>query len=296
MSIILKTKSLTKEYKELKAVDELNLSIQVGICFGLLGPNGAGKTTTLEMIEGIISPSAGVILFKDKPIDASFREKIGIQFQSTALPELLHVGEVLDLFSSFYKNKASLEELKKLCDLGELWQRDASKLSGGERQRLLLALALVNDPEIVFLDEPTTGLDPQARRNFWDLIRKIRDRGKTIVLTTHYMDEAYALCDEIAIMDRGKIIAQGSPDELLRSHFKGLSIRIPKTSEYLLQPSQLSDCEVFNLAQAYEILTENPEKTMRTLLDLSVPLEGIQIRSRNLEDLFLKITGKGFDS
>ena len=296
MHVILETRNLTKKYKEFTAVNSLNLSIQKGICFGLLGPNGAGKTTTLEMIEGIVTPTGGEILFHGKPVDISFRESMGIQFQSTALPDKLYVGETLKLFSAFYQKNADLEELKKLCDLTEYWDRDASELSGGQRQRLLLALALVNSPEIVFLDEPTTGLDPQARRRFWDLVREIRKRGTTIVLTTHYMEEAYELCDEIAIMDRGKIIAQGLPDSLLRAHFRGLSIRIPKNNIQGWSPALIADCEYFDHNDAYEIFTVNPESVMRSLLDQKVPLQGVQIRTRNLEDLFLKLTGKGFES
>jgi ABC-2 type transport system ATP-binding protein len=296
MEIILETKGLTKRYKELTAVDRLNLSIRSGVCFGLLGPNGAGKTTTLEMIEGILPPTDGEILFRGKAVGLEFRERMGIQFQSTALPDRLYVNEVLKLFSSFYRRRADIDELRSLCDLGEFWTRDASKLSGGQRQRLLLALALVNDPDIVFLDEPTTGLDPQARRRFWELVRLIRKRGKTVVLTTHYMEEAYELCDEIAIMDHGRVIAQGSPDKLLHEHFSGLSIRIPKGENFKLAADSIPGSEVFERNDAYEILTKNPDSTMRALLDRSVPLEGIQIRTRNLEDLFLKLTGKGFDA
>ncbi len=294
MQPILETRSLTKRYKGLTAVDALHLSIRPDICFGLLGPNGAGKTTTLEMIEGILPPDSGEILFKGTPADIEFRRRMGIQFQSTSLPDLLRVGEVLHLFSAFYPKHADIEELKQLCDLGEFWDRDASQLSGGQRQRLLLALALVNDPEIVFLDEPTTGLDPQARRRFWELVRLIRRRGKTVVLTTHYMEEAYELCDEIAIMDKGKVIAQGSPNTLLREHFRGLAIRIPKAANF--EPGTLPGAETFDRGDAWEVLAEQPEKTMRALLDRSVPLEGIQIRNRNLEDLFLKLTGKGFET
>ncbi|MBC7690667.1 MAG: ABC transporter ATP-binding protein [Methylotenera sp.] len=289
---ILELRSLTKRYKTLTAVDGLNLSVREGICFGLLGPNGAGKTTTLEMIEGILPPTSGEILYLGKPVGKEFRQQVGIQFQSTALPERILVSEVLTLFSSFYKVRADLLELRKLCDLDEFWNRDASQLSGGQRQRLLLALALVNDPRMVFLDEPTTGLDPSARRRFWELVKLIRSQGKTIVLTTHYMEEAYELCDEIAIMDRGKVIAQGSPDQLLQHHFQGLSIRIPKTGLSLEAFDHLQG-EVFDRTDAYEIQTTEPESTMRGLLDRKIPLQGIQIRTKNLEDLFLKLTGKG---
>lgn len=296
MSILLETRALVKHYPELTAVDGLDLKIHTGVCFGLLGPNGAGKTTTLEMIEGILPPTSGEILYRGEKIGRRFSEEIGIQFQSTALPDYLQVHEVLTLFSAFYAKHMSLDELKDLCDLGEYWKRDASKLSGGQRQRVLLALALVNDPEIVFLDEPTTGLDPQARRRFWELVRVIRKRGKTIVLTTHYMEEAYELCDEIAIMNRGKIIAQGSPNELLKEHFRGISIRLPKGSEFTLKSNSISGTEVFDLGEAYEIFTEDPNTTLRSLIDLSIPLKEVQIRSRNLEDLFLKLTGKGFEN
>lgn len=292
MSNILEVKTLTKKYKTLTAVDELSLTITEGICFGLLGPNGAGKTTTLEMIEGILPPTSGEVLYRAKPVGKEFRQRMGIQFQTTALPERIHVSEVLKLFSAFYPKHTSLEELCKLCSLGEFWNRDASQLSGGQRQRLLLALALVNDPEIVFLDEPTTGLDPSARRDFWALVKSIRKQGKTIILTTHYMEEAYELCDEIAIMDRGRIIAQGSPDQLLRENFQGLSIKIPR-GKLLHADFEGLGSEVFDRSDTFEIHTANAEDTMRALLDRKIPLEGIQIRTKNLDDLFLKLTGKG---
>ncbi len=295
MKPALELKNLTKIYPGLTAVNQLSLSIRPGICFGLLGPNGAGKTTTLEMIEGILPPTSGEILFEGDPVSIRFRESIGIQFQSTALPDKLLVSEVLDLFSSFYKKKGDIDRLKKLCDLDEIWNRDASLLSGGQRQRVLLAVALVNHPKIVFLDEPTTGLDPQARRQFWALVQEVRKSGATVVLTTHYMEEAYELCDEIAIMDRGRIIAQGSPDQLLREHFNGLTIWIPRENVSSQAVRTVSNCEIFERTDFYEILTEAPENTMRALLDLGVSLQGIQVRTRNLEDLFLKLTGKGFE-
>ncbi len=295
MSILLETRALVKRYPDLTAVDGLNLTIHRERCFGLLGPNGAGKTTTLEMIEGILPPTSGEILYRGEKIGRKFSEEIGIQFQSTALPDYLQVHEVLTLFSAFYRKHMSFDELKDLCDLGEFWRRDASRLSGGQRQRVLLALALVNDPEIVFLDEPTTGLDPQARRRFWELVGLIRKRGKTIVLTTHYMEEAYELCDEIAIMNRGKVIAEGSPNELLKTHFRGISIRLPKDPKFALAADSLRGSEVFDRGDAYEIFTEDPNETLRALLERSIPLHEIQVRSRNLEDLFLKLTGKGFN-
>lgn len=292
MTTILEVRTLTKKYGALTAVNELSLKIPEGVCFGLLGPNGAGKTTTLEMIEGILPPTSGEVLYRGSPVGKEFRQNMGIQFQSTALPERIHVGETLELFSAFYRKKGDLAELRRLCNLDEFWERDASELSGGQRQRLLLALALVNDPDIVFLDEPTTGLDPSARRDFWALVKLIRKKGKTIVLTTHYMEEAYELCDEISILDRGRIIAQGSPDRLLRENFQGLSIKIPRGPLTLASFDGIGN-EVFDCGDSFEIHTSNAEATMRTLLDRKVPLEGIQIRTKNLEDLFLKLTGKG---
>lgn len=295
MPNILELKNLTKKFKDLTAVNELNLSIREGICFGLLGPNGAGKTTTLEMIEGILPETSGEILYCGVPRDHRFKQEVGIQFQTTALPELIKVSEVIDLFSSLYHKKADISELRKLCDLDEFWDQDASQLSGGQRQRLLLAVALVHDPKIVFLDEPTTGLDPSARRRFWDLVKIIKKRGKSIVLTTHYMEEAYELCDEIAIMDHGKVIAQGAPNKLLQEHFSGLSIQIPKTNTTRDQCNGLPG-EIFDLNEYYELQTFEPENAMRMLLDKKIPLQGLQIRTRNLEDLFLKLTGKGIET
>ena len=201
------------------AVRGLGFKLPAGICFGLLGPNGAGKTTTIEICEGIQSATSGEVLFRGKPLGREFKEKSGIQFQSTALQDFLRVGEVLWIFSRLYERTLALEELKKLCNLDEIWKRDHKKLSGGQRQRLLLAVALVNDPDLIFLDEPTTGLDPGARRDFWELVQAIKKRGKTVVLTTHYMDEAQVLCDDIAVVDQGRIIEQGSPTALISRHF-----------------------------------------------------------------------------
>ena len=218
MTAILEVSHLVKKFPAVLAVNDVNFTLRAGTCFGLLGPNGAGKTTTLEMIEGITQPTSGEIKFKGKPIDSHFREKIGIQFQSTALPDFLTVREVLVLFKSFYRETVEIETLIELCSLQEFLNRDTHKISGGQRQRLLLAVALINNPDLVFLDEPTTGLDPQARRKFWDLVRTIRANGKTVIMSTHYMEEAEQLCDEIAIMDHGKLIAQGAPKDLLGYH------------------------------------------------------------------------------
>ena len=182
MSSILEVHQLVKKYPGVTAVDGIDFAVQTGECFGLLGPNGAGKTTTVEIMEGITRPTSGEVRYRGEPVDARFRQEVGIQFQSTALQDFLTVRETLQLFRSFYSRGLEIDELTRLCTLGEYLDRDARKLSGGQRQRLLLALALVNDPEVLFLDEPTTGLDPQARRNFWDLIRAIKARNKTVIL------------------------------------------------------------------------------------------------------------------
>jgi ABC-2 type transport system ATP-binding protein len=289
MSIILETKNLVKKYGELTAVDHLDLKISEGICFGLLGQNGAGKTTTIEMIENIVEPTSGEILFRGQPISRKYQDKIGIQFQSTALPDRLKVREVLKLFQNFYVKSMNIDELISWCHLEEILERDSSKLSGGQRQRLLLALGLINDPELVFLDEPTTGLDPQARRMFWDLVRSVKARKKTVVLTTHYMEEAYELCEEIGIMSRGKIIALGAPDRLLADHFQGLSIRIPKAD--LACSMDGIPGKVFEHPDSLEIQTVEVNETLQALLDRKVSLSHVQIRSRNLDDLFLQLTG-----
>ncbi|MBI4060154.1 MAG: ABC transporter ATP-binding protein, partial [Elusimicrobia bacterium] len=259
-------------------------------CFGLLGPNGAGKTTTVEMLEGILRPDAGEILYRGAPIGPAFRARTGIQFQDTALQDHLTVRELLDLFGALYPSRLPDEELSELCDLGELLDRDPAQLSGGQRQRALLALALVNDPDIVFLDEPTTGLDPQARRHFWDLARAIKARGKTILLTTHYMEEAYALCDEVAIVDRGRIIAQGAPDVLLKKHFDGVVIELPKGD--FKAPADGVPGQAVERGETMELLTGEVEAALDALKRGGARLAHLRVRSRTLEDLFLALTGR----
>jgi len=288
---ILELKNLAKHYGDVKAVNGISFSIPKGICFGLLGPNGAGKTTTIEVIEGILEPTSGEILYKNKPIDQTFRQEAGIQFQATSLQEFLTVKETISLFKNLYDETMSWDELITLCHLEDILERDNQKLSGGQKQRMLLALALVNDPEIVFLDEPTTGLDPQARRNFWDLVKSIRARNKTIILTTHYMDEAYELCDEIVIVDKGQIISQGTPESLLKNHFGDTVIQIPESDigNYLekLLPEQyiLKDGKV-------EIQTHDSHSTIESMLTAGAKLNQMKLRAWSLEDLFIALTGK----
>jgi len=285
MSSILTVENLSKNYGNLQAVDNISFDIEEGICFGLLGPNGAGKTTTIEMMEGILKPSSGRSLFRGKPIGSHFHERVGIQFQNTALQDYITVVETLKLFSALYSKNRNLEEVIEICSLTDILKRDNRKLSGGQRQRLLLALAIVNDPEMVFLDEPTTGLDPQARRNFWLLIEKIKKEGKTVLLTTHYMEEAEILCDEVAIMDHGHIIARDAPAKLLEEHFEGVAVRLP-WDEHRDVPEGAIRRE-----DGIEIHSNDVDKTLHNLIHSGAHLAGLSIHTPDLEDLFLKLTG-----
>ncbi len=290
MAVILEAKNLVKQFRQLRAVDDVSFNIEQGSCFGLLGPNGAGKTTTVEMLEGIGTPTSGVILYKSGPLGTRFRNEAGIMFQSTALQDYITVQETLQLFQSFYPDFQDLDELIDSCSLQDFLDRDTRKLSGGQRQRLLLAIALVNNPEVIFLDEPTTGLDPQARRNFWDLVQQIKAQGKTIILTTHYMEEAYMLCDQIAIMDHGHIIAQGTPKELLAAHFNDVILQLPRAD--LPQLPDETQMNLLHKQDNVEILTSDVNVSIQQLLAMGVSLSHLQIRARNLEDLFLELTGK----
>lgn len=294
MSTILEVVNLSKHYQRVKAVDGISFAIPEGICFGLLGPNGAGKTTTIEMIEGISEPSGGEIYYRGElrqhpAVRQVFSQRAGIQFQKTALMDFLTVRETLELFSSFYPVKTPVEELIHLCHLEEFLNGYANKLSGGQQQRLLLALALVNDPDLIFLDEPTTGLDPQARHNFWKLIDTIKKKGKTIVLTTHYMEEAETLCDSLVIIDHGKIIVEGKPQHLLKQHFTGSCITLHRHAHNLRPEILGMDYQIVD--DQVEIFTDSVDKTLLQLIDKRISLDSLSVRSPSLEDLFLKLTG-----
>jgi ABC-2 type transport system ATP-binding protein len=289
MPTVLEARNLVKQYPGVLAVDHVSFSVREGTCFGLLGPNGAGKTTTVEMIEGVTPPDSGEILYCGEPRDRRFREEAGIQFQNTALQDFLTVRETVQLFQSLYDRKADIRHIIEECSLGDLLDRDNRKLSGGQRQRLLLAVALVNRPRLVFLDEPTTGLDPQARRNFWELVKRIRAEGTTLVLTTHYMDEAHVLCDEIAIMDVGRIIAQGSPDALLQRRYRNVVIELPLDDI----SGDLTSIRhrVLEERGVIEISTDDVNATLQDLASHVNGLNRMKIRQPNLEDLFLDLTG-----
>jgi ABC-2 type transport system ATP-binding protein len=286
---LLEVRDLVKDYPSTRAVDGVSFSVPEGMCFGLLGPNGAGKTTAVEIMEGILPPTSGEVRYRGEPLGARFHEEAGILFQRTALQDFLTVRQSLALFRGLYGRGLDVEEALRSCALEKLAGRDNRKLSGGQRQRLLLAIALVNDPAVLFLDEPTTGLDPQARRNFWELVQSIKARRKTIILTTHYMEEAELLCDEIAIMDHGRIIARGAPRQLLAEHFAEVLLELPR--QEFPESARALPLQLLETSERVEITTHDLEETLRTLLAHRVPLTHLRIRPPNLEDLFLELTG-----
>ena len=286
---VLEVRELVKQYPAITAVAGVSFSVPEGVCFGLLGPNGAGKTTTIEIMEGILPPTAGEVRYRGEPLGSRFREEAGILFQKTALQDFLTVRQCIALFRGLYTSGLEVDEVIRLCALEKLAGRDARKLSGGQQQRLLLAIALVNDPAVLFLDEPTTGLDPQARRNFWELMQSIKARRKTIILTTHYMEEAELLCDEVVIMDRGRIIAQGPPRRLLHEHFAEVLLELPR--QEFPAAARALPLNIIDASDRVEISTHDLEATLRTLLEAKVPLTNLRIRPANLEDLFLELTG-----
>jgi ABC-2 type transport system ATP-binding protein len=290
MSKILEFVNVVKKYGNLAAVNNVSFSCEQGICFGLLGPNGAGKTTAIEIAEDIINPSSGHILYKGKPRASSFREEVGMQFQQTEILSFLTVRETIRTFQSLYEKTEDLETLVELCHLKEIQNHYNDKISGGQRQRLLLAVALVNKPELLFLDEPSTGLDPQARRDLWNTVQQVKARGNTIILTTHYMEEAQYLCDEIVVMDYGKIIAQGSPDELIKKHCKGVTVSIPKN---IINNVRFDPGLPFReVRDTIEIQPENINTCLETLLAHKIDLSNMKMRAPSLEEVFLNLTGR----
>jgi ABC-2 type transport system ATP-binding protein len=289
--------NLTKYYGRLCAVDNISFRIEPGICFGLLGPNGAGKTTTIEIIEGITQPTSGEILYNDAPRNRSFWELIGVQFQSTELFAFLTVRETIQTFMRLYRNQVSLEKLIQICSLEDIQHQDNRKISGGQKQRLMLAIALANNPDFIFLDEPTTGLDPQSRRHLWEIVDAIKRKGKTIVLTTHYMEEAQVLCDEIIIVDKGNIIAQGAPEDLITRQCAGQIIRLPQeiVSKHVRQLLDINPQCSWHLDQTRKyilIQTQAINDCIELLMNNQIDLSRLIIRPHNLEDLFLQLTGK----
>lgn len=291
---------LVKHYGALAAVDDISFDVQAGQVFGLLGPNGAGKTTTIECIEGLRTADSGElrVLGLDARLDLKpIKERIGIQLQTTGLYPKLTVAEVIELFASFYSKRIPTTRVIEMTGLQERVNARTKDLSGGQKQRLSVALALVNDPDLIFLDEPTTGLDPQARRNLWDVIEHFRAQGKTILLTTHYMEEAEQLCDRIAVMDHGKIIALDTPDALVRANFAEQAIEFETPQPPALE--MLESISGVTRAQIQEkqivVFTTDVPTTMAGLLDLAkqgaLHFNNLVVRRASLEDVFLKLTG-----
>ncbi|MEE4241190.1 MAG: ABC transporter ATP-binding protein [Desulfopila sp.] len=289
-NLILEVSHLRKVYKQIEAVTDVSLKVHRGVCLGLLGPNGAGKTTTIEIIEDIIPATSGEILYKGEPRKKSFREEIGIQFQHTSLLNYLSVKETLKTYASLYSDPEDLTALIKRCDLASLLSRKNDRLSGGQQQRLMLALALINKPSLIFLDEPSTGLDPQSRRNLWSIVDTIKSEEKTIILTTHSMEEAEYLCDQVAIMDQGTIIAEGSPKALIQEHCGTSTITLPAVTDTALL-SKLS-YPIYQDKDGIRLECRDIQEAIGQLSKININLSGMSISSANLEDVFLRLTGR----
>jgi ABC-2 type transport system ATP-binding protein len=292
---------LVKHYPGVKAVDDVSFSVAAGEVFALLGPNGAGKTTTTEIIEGLRQLDTGSVRVLGLDIGRQgdvIKQRIGIQLQTTALYQKLTVREIIALFGSFFECSLPPDEVIAMVSLQEKAATRSKQLSGGQRQRLAVAIALVNDPEIVFLDEPTTGLDPQARRRMWEVIENLRGRGRTVFLTTHYMEEAERLCDRVAIMEHGKIIALGTPQELIREHFRYTAIEFttpPAIEMDMLRALPLvADVQVEN--DKTTLYSGGVPQTIEALTRLAAAhndgLIGLTVRQATLEDVFLQLTGR----
>ncbi|HJU83747.1 MAG TPA: ABC transporter ATP-binding protein [Holophagaceae bacterium] len=299
--LALDIRGLRKAFPKVLAVDGVDLQVRRGEVFGLLGPNGAGKTTTLEMIEGLTPPDDGAIHILGlnwREHGQEIRSRIGVQLQATSLFNKITPREALDLLGGYYPRRRGTDELLDLVQLQEKADAYHVTLSGGQQQRLALALALVNDPELVFLDEPTTGLDPQARRSLWDVVRKMKADGRTVVITTHYMDEAEALCDRLAIMDHGRIIATGTPASLIAQ------LQIPSVVELTFEgpaPDPLAfAARLGTVVEAkedlWEIATQDPKALLPRLLETAeqsaLPYQQLHVRRATLEDVFLHRTGR----
>jgi ABC-2 type transport system ATP-binding protein len=300
----IEVRELKKTYGTTRAVDGISFSVGRGEVFGMLGPNGAGKTTTTETLEGLRPPDSGMVRVLEMDVarePQKIKERIGVQLQTTALYPRLTVREVLDLFATFYHGATrTADELIGMMDLGDKQNTQSKDLSGGQRQRLSVALALINKPEILFLDEPTTGLDPQARRSLWEVIRKVNREGTTVFLTTHYMEEAQALCHRVAVVDGGRIIALDSPDALIHQSFRETAIEFdqkgPKAPEGTFRSLKGVTRPAVRENGHVTIYTENAALTLGGLTDLAeagvLRFDDLHLRRATLEDVFLKLTGK----
>ena len=298
---ILRVENLVKSYGNVEAVRGVSFSVEEGEVFGLLGPNGAGKTSTVEILEGLRDPDSGTVSvcgLNPQTNSNELKHEIGAALQSTSLPDKLRVMEALRLFAGFYKRRRSPEDLLKRFGLEEKRNAFYSQLSGGQKQRLALAMALVNDPRVVFFDEPTAGLDPQVRREIYDIIEELKRDKKTIVMTTHYIEEAEHLCDRVAIVDHGKVIALGTPRDL-KSHSGGttrIEVRLSQPAANGALGTLEGVTDVRELDGAYVLHSLKPPKT---IVDLVKHLEGngnelvsLEIASPSLEDVFIELTGR----
>jgi ABC-2 type transport system ATP-binding protein len=300
MTSVIEVASLTKVYGDLRAVDQVSFEVHQGEIFGMVGPNGAGKTTAIECIEGLRRRDAGTVrVLGVDPLSGriALAERIGIQLQQANLPSRLRVGEAVDLFASFFARHADRRQLLERMGLEDKRRSAIAKLSGGQRQRLFIALALINQPELVFLDELTTGLDPQARRSMWDLVREIRDHGCTVFLTTHFMEEAERLCDRVLILDHGKIVALDTPEALIRS------LGPEKRLIFGLADGR-RDLNLGSLPEVRQVEIEGDRvtvygagdrfisKVVGMLETERIPFRDLRIEQPNLEDVFLALTGR----
>lgn len=301
MADIITVKNLTKKYGDFTAVDGISFAVHQGETFGILGPNGAGKTTTLEMMEGLKGMSGGEVVLDEKNVATHVREVkavIGVQLQASSFFDGLNLKELIETFAALYGKKVDAMELLHDVQLKEKWKSQVKELSGGQKQRLSIAVALVNQPKVLFLDEPTTGLDPQARRNLWDLINHIKSRGVTIILTTHYMEEAEVLCDRIAIMDHAKIIAFDTPNGLLKLADSGTTVVCHVDKQVpLADLQQLAGVKTASLEDhSFTLNTHQPDVMLPALFSYTkehgVHLHDVQMHQATLEDVFLKLTGR----
>ena len=299
MADIVSVQDLRKSYGDLHAVDGISFSVEDGEIFGLVGPNGAGKTTTWEILEGLRHADGGelrVAGFDVRRERRRLRSVIGVQLQATALFERLTVREILEVFGGMYPKRLPPEKLLGIVNLEEKADAWTEKLSGGQKQRLAVALALVNDPAIVFLDEPTTGLDPQARRSLWDVIADLRETGKTVMLTTHYMEEAERLCDRVGVMDRGKILALDRPSQLVRDLDQRDAVEFAANGD-ASEFGRLPGVEEMSVEDGLVTLyTRQLERTLTAVFEFArargMSVENFRVRNPSLEDVFLQLTGR----
>ena len=297
---VVEVESLRKSYGSVAAVEEISFDVREGEIFGMVGPNGAGKTTTIECIEGLREQDGGSVrvLGGDPQRDGyALRPRIGVQLQESSLQDRIRVWEALDLFAAFYAHSVDWEPLLETLGLAESRNVAFAKLSGGQKQRLFVALALVNDPELVFLDELTTGLDPHARRAIWDLVVEIRGRGKTVFLTTHFMEEAERLCDRVAIIDHGRIVALDSPENLIRRF--GAESRVVFTADAGFEAQRLSGLtavtRVERIGDRVIVYGDGDElivQVVNALSESDTPIRDLRTEQSNLEDVFLALTGR----